>query len=156
MDQIDAYWIWLGVGLVFLILELLTGTFFLIWTGLAALALALLAYLAPALAVHWQLVVFAVIAVVTTYLGRTYLRGLFGQRATDRPTLNRRSDQLAGRSVVAIDAFVGGEGRVRLGDSQWAARLEPAPSGLAPAIIAAGDALTILRIEGATLIVAPA
>ncbi len=150
---IDPFWIWLGVGLLFLILELATGSLFLIWTGLAALAVSVLVFFAEDLGLHWQLIVFSVTAVTTTYLGRNYFRGRIGPAVSDKPFLNRRSEQLAGRTVFALVDFKSGEGRVRLGDSQWSARIESAG---APPVVAKDDALKIVRIEGATLIVVPA
>lgn len=156
MEWLDAAWIWFGVGLALIILELLTGSLFLIWISFGALIVAAVLYFEPGLAIHWQLILFAVTAVTSTYLGRTYLRGLFGREASDRPMLNRRGEQLVGRTVWAIENFAKSDGRVRLGDTQWNARLRPLQSGLAPPVIAKDDALVIVAVEGATLIVDPA
>lgn len=152
---LDAEWIWLGAGLLLLILELATGSLFLLWPGIAALCVAAIAYLAPGLAVHIQLLIFAAIAVATTYLGRGYFKGRVGAAVSDRPLLNRRGAQLEGRRVWAIAAFDHGEGRVRLGDSQWSARLDSQDAAGGPAPVAEGAPLTILRVEGSVLIVAP-
>lgn len=153
---LEAFWIWLGVGLLFLILELATGSLFLIWTALAALIVALLSYLDPGLAVHWQMVIFALIAVTTTFLGRNWLRDRVGARVSDKPLLNQRQAQLTGRTVWALDDFEHGEGRVRFADSQWRARLEDGPAGVSPPVIAKDDALKVVSVDGATLIVRPA
>ncbi|MCI4664416.1 MAG: NfeD family protein [Neomegalonema sp.] len=150
---LDAGWVWLGVGLLLLMLELLTGSLFLIWAGLSALAISALAFAAPSIPVQLQLVLFAGVAVASTYFGRSYFRGRVGPAASERPMLNRRDQQLVGRRVLAVTDFSNGEGRVQLADSPWSARL---PNDVANAVIRKGDALVIRNVEGVTLIVSPA
>lgn len=151
--SVDAFWAWLAIGLLLMILELATGSLFLVWPGLAAFVVMLIVYFTDALPVHWQLVIFAVISVAMTYLGRSYFKDRVGAKVSDRPLLNKRNQQLVGRKVWAIDAFNHGEGRVRLGDSQWSARLDEIDGVDAPAEVAKDAPLSIIRVEGALLIV---
>jgi membrane protein implicated in regulation of membrane protease activity len=66
-----------------------------------------------------------------------------------RSSLNTRDAGLVGRRAHAL-AFEGSEGRVRLGDSDWPARLPP---GLPPP--EAGALLEVAAVEGVTLLVRP-
>lgn len=44
-----------------------------------------------------------------------------GVSASDQPHLNQRGTQLAGRIVTVAEAISGGSGKVRVGDTLWAA-----------------------------------
>lgn len=147
----DALWVWLGIGLVLILAELMTGSLFLMWPGLAALIMALIAVLAPPMPLAGHLALFAALAVALAFLGRGVRHRLSAARISDRPLLNQRGAQLVGRRVVALSAFENGQGPVRLGDSQWAARLE----GQRFDAVAEGAALVVKEVEGATLVVAP-
>jgi inner membrane protein len=66
---------------------------------------------------------------------------------SDEPDLNRRGSQLVGRLVVVEEAIVGGRGRVRVGDTVWAAE---GPD------CARGARVRIAGAQGAILMVEPA
>jgi hypothetical protein len=141
-------WHWVGLGVVLLAFELMTGTFDLLWIAVAAFATALFALFAPPELDGWrtQLVVFAAAAMVLVALGRTVFKGL-RRPAASHPNLNDRMGALVGRRVEAVAAFENGEGRVRLGDTVWPARLDGAREA------AAGDPLLVTGADGATLLV---
>lgn len=145
--SIAASWIWFGAGLLLVILELSTGSLFLLWPGVAALLFALVTWLAPGLGVEMQLFGFAFVAVALTIIGRNYFRLKPANMDSDRPLLNMRGAQLVGRTVQAVAPFEGGQGYVRLDDSQWFARAD------ATAVISEGASLRIVSVEGSTLIV---
>lgn len=148
----EPYLLWLAGGMALMLLELTTGSLFLVWPGAAALMIALLVALAPGIPVAAQLAIFATLAIALTLLGRGYfgVRGARGASAV-RPDLNERGAQMVGRRVRAKGGFANGEGVVRLDDGQWRARLEraeiPDPED--------GAQLVIRDVDGATLIVAP-
>lgn len=144
-------WIWLGLGLGLLILELWTGTLFLLGPGMAALLLAALTALAPEFSTTAQLITFAAFAVGLTVIGRNPQVRQALQRDTDRPLLNNKAQQLVGRRVTALAAFQSGEGPVRLNDTQYLARL--ADGGADP--VAEGAVLEIRGMAGVILLVAP-
>ncbi|AKQ46219.1 hypothetical protein TH63_12275 [Rufibacter radiotolerans] len=43
----DFWWLWLIAGILLLVAEMITGTFYLLWLGVAAMVAAVLAYLFP-------------------------------------------------------------------------------------------------------------
>ncbi len=134
-------WIlWLLAGLMLLIAETLLPGVFLMWIGLACLGTGLAAVTAP-LGFGSQVAIFGVLTAVTLTLGLRFRR---------KPArINTQTAGLAGRTAVAL-RFHGREGRVRVGDSDWPARL---PSGVpAPD---AGARLRVEGVDGTILIVRP-
>ena len=134
------FWHWLALGLLLLLLELVTGSTYLLWPAVAAWLTGLLVMALP---IGWpvQLAIFAVAVLVLLMFGRPLARNRLLSGGDS--ALNERGLQLEGARGVASSGFEGGVGRVRLGDSEWRAESEDA--------IASGDAVDIVRVEGSTL-----
>ncbi|MFB9864030.1 NfeD family protein [Rufibacter immobilis] len=49
--ELEFWWFWLLAGILLLVAEMVTGTFYLLWLGISALVAAVLAYLFPEL--YW-------------------------------------------------------------------------------------------------------
>ena len=132
--------LWLIAGLVLMLLEVVAPGVFLMWLGLAALGTGLVTQVvAPGFAV--QVVVFALFAAVTITIG---LRVRTPRKAA---LLNTPASGLVGREAVALE-FHGRTGRVRVGDSDWSARLA---SGTEPPVPQA--MLRVVGVDGTTLVV---
>ncbi|HTC07219.1 MAG TPA: NfeD family protein [Acetobacteraceae bacterium] len=136
----SAWTVWLLAGLALAIAEALLPGAFLIWIGLAAAGTGLVT-LAADLRFELQVILFAVLAAGSLAAGLRLRR--------QRSHLNTRHAGLAGRTATAL-AFRGREGRVRLGDSDWAARLPPDATEPAP-----GAVLRVVDVDGTVLIVRP-
>ncbi len=136
-------WHWWTLAVVLLVLELLTGTTYLLWPTVAAGLVGLAA--ASPLPFGWeqQLATFAAVTIVLTLAGDRFVAKRWLK--TERPELNERAAQLTGEKVVALADFVAGQGRVKLGDSVWAAVLT------ADAEVAKGAVLEIVGLDGSTL-----
>jgi hypothetical protein len=135
-------WHWLGLGLIALAIEVVVGTFDLLWIGLAAFATALYALIAPAPLDAWpgQMTAFSVSAVGLVVLGRTVFRGV--RRAPQGyPHLNDRAGAMIGALGRADGDFQDSLGRIRVGDSLWPAEQvdEPPIMSGEPAEICAAD-----------------
>jgi membrane protein implicated in regulation of membrane protease activity len=133
---------WLVAGLVLVVLEVLRPGAFLLWLGLAALGTGLVCRLAT-LSFATQVIVFAVLAPLSIAVAMTRRRGALP------PTVNTPGSGLVGRTATAL-AFTGSEGRVRLGDSDWPARLVEHAATPAP-----HDALQVVGVDGLVLLVRP-
>jgi len=132
--------IWMVAGLALLGAEMLLPGVFLMWLGLAACGTGLMV-LATHCRFELQVVSFAALAAISLAIGL---------RLRKHPTrLNTQQAGLAGRSAVAL-TFRGREGRVRVGDSDWAARVPP---DVAPP--EAGVRLRVEGVDGTVLIVRP-
>jgi membrane protein implicated in regulation of membrane protease activity len=119
-------WLWFAVAVALIVLETVVPGIHFLWFGLAAAAVGVLALLMP-LSMPWQLVLFALISVATVFWVRRYGRADVAK--TDEPQLNIRGAQYIGRKVIVEDAIRNGRGKVRVGDTIWAAEGEDAPRG---------------------------
>ena len=120
-------WTWIILGLVMLALELLMPGTFLMWLGLAALGVGLVALLID---LSWQveIVLFGVLAVLFVLAGRRFF-ARHGDETTDAPGLNERASAYLGRQITLEEPLVGGTGRVKLGDTLWRVEGPDLPAG---------------------------
>lgn len=139
----DPALIWILVGLLLLGAETLLPGVFLLWVGLAAIGTGIMLLLVTP--PFW--------VTVTVFI--VLLAGGIGValrlRRSDhpRPRVNTPDAGLVGRAGVLVEPGATGP-RVRVGDSDWAARL--------PRDVAASPAGTRVRVEGVdgtTLVVRP-
>ncbi|MBZ9939078.1 NfeD family protein [Mesorhizobium sp. BR1-1-16] len=119
-------WNWVIVGLVLLALELFAPGAFLMWFGLAAIAVGLLSL---AIMIPWQLaaVIFVVLAVIFVLIARRM--ALRRADAEDDLRLNDRASRLIGRTFVLNEAIREGQGRIRVDDSSWGVEGPDLPVG---------------------------
>lgn len=142
LEALDSHWAWLALGLVLAVAEMAVPGFFLIWLAGAAIVTGLLAWTVP-LSLAWQIVIFAVLALVAVFAGRRYLRANPVESAD--PLMNDRGGRLVGETVVVTHAIDGGSGRVRQGDSEWLAKGPDAEPGTKMRV--AGHQGTVLLVE---------
>ena len=134
--------IWVAAGLGLLILEVLLPGVFLMWLGLAACGAGLLTLLLG-FDFAAQVLAFGVLTVIALGVGLRL-------RPTRRQqVLHTERDGLVGRPATAL-VFQGRDGRVRVGDTDWAARLPPGIEPPDP-----GSRLKVQRVDGTILIVGP-
>jgi membrane protein implicated in regulation of membrane protease activity len=141
-------WNWMVLGFVLLTLEILVPGVFLLWIGLAALvvgALSLMFWNAGFWIWEIQVVVFLALALVSAYSGKR----IMGKRgdATDQPLLNRRGDQLVGRTATLTEPITNGRGRVKIGDTMWRVSGPDLPAGTKVRVMAAADLDLELVVE---------
>ena len=132
---------WLIGGVALGIAELLLPGMYLLWLGLAAFGTGIVCRLAE-LSLGGQVVAFALLALVSVLIGV--------RKGGARPAVevNRPGSGLIGRQATALN-FSGAEGRVRLGDSDWPARLTVGSS------VQNGTLLVVDGVDGLTLLVRP-
>ena len=133
---------WVIIGVLLLILELVTGTTYILWPAVAALIVGLFVFILP-LSWEMQFLLFFILATILLVVGHTHIRPrMKGGEPSD---LNDRARAMVGIRVKAIADFEMGQGRVQVGDTQWRARMEEGQA-------AADQELRVLRVEGTTLI----
>ncbi|RVQ67022.1 NfeD family protein [Croceicoccus ponticola] len=143
-SDLDATWLWLIAGIVLMGAEMLVPGYFLVWMATAALLTGLITAIAD-VPLSVQLLTFIVFSAFSVFAARRWLD--YAGTETSDPLMNDRGARLVGTNVVVTTAFEGGEGRVRLGDSEWLARGPDAP---------VGARLTVTGHDGAILLVGPA
>jgi len=137
---------WIILGVVLLILEVTTGTTYILWPAIAALIVGVLAFALPFFGWEMQFVLFFLMSTVLLFVGHKYFKPqMKGGEPSD---LNDRARSMVGMRVRAVSDFELGQGRVQVGDTQWRARINDGNPG-------AGDELQVLSVKGTTLIVEP-
>ena len=113
------FWGWIAVGGVFLIGELMTGSGWLLWPAGAA---AVVAVTTRVVGLGWpgEIVLFVLVAVVATYLGRRFLR----PEPRDKGDINDPAPRLVGRQGETTEGFTAGQGRVFVDGKEWSAELD--------------------------------
>ena len=115
-------WHWFAFALVLFGIEMMTGTFDLLMIAIAAFATGIFAHFAPAGMGGWesQLVVFGLASIALIVLGRTVFAGM-RKVVDEHPTLNKRMNSLIGKRGMVTADFEAGQGRVKIGDTEWLA-----------------------------------
>jgi membrane protein implicated in regulation of membrane protease activity len=132
---------WLVGAIILLILEVFTGTFVILWVGVAAAIAGVFAFLDGAW-LPW--LVFVVASAVLLWVSRPLAHKLRGHAPA-----KTNVDALIGQHGVVIETIdpVANVGRVRVQSDQWRARAEE--------VIEAGQKVRIVGITGTTLKVEP-
>lgn len=138
-------WNWFILAVALFVLETIVPGVHFIWFGAAAVIVGILG-LTIDIAWEWQLIAFAIISCVTVFFVRRYASP--DMATSDEPDLNLRASQYVGRVVMVEEAISGGRGKVRVGDTIWAAQGGDAPQGTRVKIT--GTAGTVLLVEHAT------
>ncbi|MBX7481587.1 NfeD family protein [Qipengyuania qiaonensis] len=147
MDGIETYWIWLIVGLALAALEMVVPGVYLIWLAMAALSVAVLAFVsAPPLAL--QIIAWVSLSLIFAFSAKRWLR----ERpiVSSDPLLNNRVGRLVGETALVTQAIESGSGRVKVGDSEWIARGTDTDAGMRVRII--GSRGSELLVEPVALI----
>jgi hypothetical protein len=141
------WWMWAVLGLVLAAGEILTpGGFFVVFFGLAALVVALLAAVGLADALWFQILLFSVFSVASLLLFRNPLLRWMGRHTPKTVEV----DSFIGDLAVASSAIPpGGVGQAQLRGSAWNAR------NSSQTAIAAGARCRVTRMEGLVIWIEP-
>lgn len=141
-------WSWWVIGLLFLGVEILLPGIFFLWIGVAAMIVGTISFAlwdSPIWPWQLQITVFAVLSVITGYMGKRY----FGdrQKESDEPLLNQRTEGLIGRVATLDGPIENGRGRIKLDDTSWAIEGPDLKSGEKIKVISASS--NRLKVEQA-------
>jgi membrane protein implicated in regulation of membrane protease activity len=133
-------WNWMVLGIVLLALEIVAPGVFMLWIGIAALIVGSISLL-PWQAAFWgwqvQVLVFLALSLLSAYAGKK----LMGARSqpTDQPLLNRRGEQMIGRTATLAEPIREGRGRIQLGDTFWRVSGPDLPAGARVRVVSAAE-----------------
>ena len=127
----DAFWVWLTIGLILLITEMVMGTQWMLWSAASAGIVALITLTGLPVGIISQIVLFLVVSVVSTLLSRRFLAppSVIGD-------VNNPNERLIGKVAIVVSGFETSSepisfGRVRFEDVEWPAVIKATlPSGL--------------------------
>jgi membrane protein implicated in regulation of membrane protease activity len=134
---------WFGLGLILIAAEMLLAPgSYLLWVGIAALAMACISAFLP-LGSGTEMVAFGALALVAAVIGvRVYGSR---RRNTTNAGLDDPASGLVGRELQLVQAIENGIGQARFGDSIWRVTGPDLP---------AGTLVEVTALDGATLVVA--
>ncbi len=140
------WWHWIVLGLVLVVAELLTaGGFYIIFFGIAAVIVGVLAGFNMAGPIWMQLLMFSVISIGTLVLFRGRML-----KAVQHDLQAPPVDALVGEVGIATEDFAGSEvGKVEFRGASWSARTAGAHA------INRGARVRVTRVDGLMLFVEP-
>lgn len=141
-----AWIVWLGLILIFLVIEMNTLEFTFLMLSLGSLG----GLVSGLLGLPWwaQIVIAAVLALLLLFAVRPPLLRRLKRGGDPTKTL---VDALIGMDGIVVSDFVRDQGQVKLTVGEtWTARVSPAPQ----TPLQTGDRVTVTSIDGATAIVA--
>ena len=144
----DYWYIWMIVGVLFIVAEIFTPGFVLLWFGVGAIIAGLLS-MTGLVGLPLQVIIFLGISVALTIASRTIFERVF-MRGSPGEGLKSGIDSLPGRVAVVVSASEGAldEGAVRVFGSTW--RAFPI-EGEEP--LKEGEQVRIERVEGTSVYV---
>ena len=136
------WWHWLLLGLALMVGELATpGGFYLIFFGIAATIVGLLAGLESAGPPWVQVLAFSALSIISLLLFRNRLLGMFQSDAGHPPV-----DQLVGEVGTAEEYLAPGQiGRIELRGAAWSAR------NRGQVALTRGDRVRVVAVDGLML-----
>jgi membrane protein implicated in regulation of membrane protease activity len=130
---------WMVLGLILLIIEMVTGTTYLLWPAVSAFICAVVALILPT---NWiaETALFAVLIIVLTYFGHPIVKRWRNEHPAH--SLNERSAGMVGKRGV-VSNFANGVGSVKIADTIWRVVSEDT--------LAAGENVEVASVDGVTL-----
>ena len=142
-----VFWYWWALAALLLVFEMMLPGVVFLFLAIGAAAAGFVLLIASDLSLELQLVIFAVVSVVSAVGLRRTLRRLQHIDGPPTSTLNSRGDALVGRTIVLDQPILNGRGRVVLGDGSWTVT---GPD------MAAGARVRVTAVDGTELSVVPA
>lgn len=140
-----TFWHWVLIFCVLFAVEIMAGTEFLLWLGLAAVASAIVKLVAPDISWQMQYILFSLFCVLAVLAWRKF-RKTEANIETDQPALNQRNRKYIGRTLALSEAIEGGVGKVKVDDTIWKVAGEDAPTGTKVKIVSAEGSLLHVEI----------
>jgi membrane protein implicated in regulation of membrane protease activity len=137
------WWIWILLGLLLLLAELVTpGGFYILFFGLGAIVVGLLSAFEAAGPIWFQFVLFSIVSVFSLWFFREKLLEL-----TRGPTTDRVDSYIGETAVILEDISVNGVGKAEMRGTPWNTR------NLSGRPLARGERCKVERVEGLTIFV---
>lgn len=112
------FWHWLTFAVLLIIMEIFSPGAFFLWLGISSACVGAVLYTWPELSWQNQLILFAVLSVVSIVIWRL-TRRFFPSQESAVPNLNRRAEQYIGRTFRLIEPIENGVGKIKVDDSSW-------------------------------------
>lgn len=139
---IQIWWVWMAIAAFFVVAEIFTMGFFLLWFGVGAAVAGVLALVG--LGPGWQLGSFVVVSLVLFVVSRR-----FAERFTKKQPPGVGADRFIQKRGVVIEQIdnLKNTGRVRIGKEEWRA------DSHSDEVIPVGQTIQVTRVDGTHLVV---
>jgi len=111
------YWHWWVLGIVCLTLEIFAPGAIFIWFAASAGVLGFLVLLLPDLSWQVQITLFSILSIISILSWHKYRQKV--PESNPYPTLNKRGEELVGRSFTLDEPIVNNYGKIRVDDTMW-------------------------------------
>jgi membrane protein implicated in regulation of membrane protease activity len=140
--EFEIWWIWIAIAALFIVGEIFTQGFFLLWFGIGAAVAGVLAILG--LGVGWQLGAFVVVSGVLFAVSRQ-----FAEKISKKQPPGIGADRFIGLEGIVLEEInnVKNTGRVRVQKDEWRADSETEE------IIPEGERISVTRLDGTHMVV---
>jgi membrane protein implicated in regulation of membrane protease activity len=142
--MIEAMWMWGALGLILLSVEMATGTFYVLWFGVAALCVTVALWLFPAISNAAQFAMFAVLSLGSLALWRLNYK----HTSADSPLGQSRGEEIGRVGTVIEPCSPQQLGKISFTQGLMGSRDWPAVSDETLEI---GSQAKIVAVEGNTL-----
>lgn len=139
---IEIWWIWMIIAAIFIVGEIFTAGFFLLWFGVGAALAGVIAILG--LGFGWQLAAFVIVSGVLFVVSRR-----FAERFSKKQPPGIGADRLIGKECIVLEEIdnMKNTGRIRLKKEEWRADSETGD------VILVGTRVEATRLDGTHLVV---
>jgi membrane protein implicated in regulation of membrane protease activity len=140
--EFEIWWVWMAIAALFIVGEIFTQGFFLLWFGIGAAVAGVFAILG--LGVGWQLGVFVVVSGVLFILSRR-----FAEKISKQQPPGIGADRFVGLEGIVLEEIdnVKNTGRVRVQKDEWRADSETGEP------IPEGEQIVVTRLDGTHMVV---
>jgi len=140
--NIETWWIWMAIAALFVIAEIFTAGFFMLWFGVGAAAAGIFALIEMSMV--WQLGSFVILSLVLFMISRQ-----FAERFTKKQPPGIGADRFISEKGLVIEEIdnIKNTGRVRIGKDEWRADSETDD------IIPEGITVEVTRLDGTHVVV---
>lgn len=109
-------WHWLTAAVILIVIEMMIGTYFLLWVGFAAAVTALIQWV---FGIGWQvqMVLFFLLSIASIFAWYYYMKK--NPAIDPLPHLNKRGHQHIGRTFNLSHPIENGFGKINVNDSSW-------------------------------------
>jgi membrane protein implicated in regulation of membrane protease activity len=140
--QIELWWLWMVLAALFLVGEIFTAGFFLLWFSIGAAVAGILAMLG--IGESGQLIVFIIVSIILFVSGRR-----FAERVTTKQPPGVGADRFVGGTGIVLEKIdpVSNTGCVRIGQEPWRAKSDGGH------VIPPDTIVKVVHIDGAHAVV---
>lgn len=141
----SPHWVFIALGGLLLIAELLGTGGYALWSGIAAIVVGLIACILP---LSWPVlwILFSIFTLTSAYIWCVVLKKR-DHNQSRKNQINQPQQELIGIKTVVTDAIINGSGRVKIKDGTWSARCDKD--------LDVGQSVEVISINGLTLHVKP-